>query len=305
MLGGAIGDALSAPAVTPGEASSDHPGRRGLLRYTGDTQMTLHVAQSLIECRGFDGAHMAAALAGGFAAEPWRGYGDGPSALLRRLGQALSSEKAGDDHSEETSFGGDMPAVRVAPVALFTCPRLPEAAWIGRQVALLTVTAPSGLDGAILQACALTLLLQVRPDVSPDMPRLLGMLRTPLHGSSLTEELDRLGRRLYSGRQPDRLVGDTADAGGDPVTAALLSFFRNSHSFGDVVTNAIGLGGTTAPTGTLAGALAGAYLGEESIPSSWRDHVDGAARLRDLADDLLDLAGRGISVRSARRLGGR
>jgi poly(ADP-ribose) glycohydrolase ARH3 len=38
--------------------------------YTDDTHMTLGVAESLVERRGFDGNHMAAVFARNFAAEP-------------------------------------------------------------------------------------------------------------------------------------------------------------------------------------------------------------------------------------------
>jgi len=39
----------------------------------------------------------------------------------------------------------------------------------------------------------------------------------------------------------------------------------------------------------MTGALAGAHLGEQAIPTAWRDHVEGGEQLRDLADALLEL----------------
>lgn len=305
LLGGAIGDAVEAALSGLRPRSPDHPGQllepASLLHYTGDTQMTLGVAQSLVECRGFDCAHMAARLAASFAAEPWRGYGSGPPELVQRLGQAVSSADTGDHGAEEGQIPADVPAVHVAPVALLTCPRLPEAAWLARQVALLTVTAPSRVDAAVLQACALTLLLQLTPQAAPDTPRLLGMLHTPLHGSPLVEELERLGQWLYSTEWRQRSAGTGQDLGDDPMSGALLAFFRTPQSFRTVVTYAIGLGAPAAQRGALAGALAGAYLGEDEIPSDWRDHMDGAQQMRHLADELFGLAMSGISVRSGRR----
>ncbi len=82
LLGVAVGDAIGAPfegevSAFPGSlerlGEPDSP-----LRYTDDTHMTLGVAESLVQRRGFDGAHMAAVFARNYAQEPWRGYGAGP-----------------------------------------------------------------------------------------------------------------------------------------------------------------------------------------------------------------------------------
>lgn len=307
LLGAAIGDALEAVLASSPPTSLDDVGQipepaSSVLRYTGDTQMMLGVAESLVECRRFDSAHMAARLAARLAAQPWRGYGGGPLELVRRLGQAVSSSHdTGDDASAERRLVADVPAAHVSPVALLTCPRLPEAAWLARQVALLTVRTPALVDAAVLQACALTLLLQLIPQTAPDTPRLLGMLRTPLHGSPLVEELERLGQWLYSAERLPRSAGPVENTGDNPMSGALLAFFRTPRSFRSVVTSSIRPGAAAARTGPLAGALAGAYLGEEEIPSGWRQHIDGAERIRTLADELFGLATSGISVRSGRR----
>jgi ADP-ribosylglycohydrolase len=51
--------------------------------------------------------------------------------------------------------------------------------------------------------------------------------------------------------------------------------------------------GDTDTIASMAGALAGAYLGESAISEDWREQVEGAGRLRALADELLLLARRG------------
>ena len=94
LLGVAVGDALGAPFEGSFQIDdvalkrlAHDPGR---MWYTDDTHMTLGVAESLVERRGFDGGHMAAVFARHFAAEPWRGYGAGPPQLFALLQQGIA-----------------------------------------------------------------------------------------------------------------------------------------------------------------------------------------------------------------------
>jgi poly(ADP-ribose) glycohydrolase ARH3 len=301
LVGAAVGDALGAPfegmATVPPATLSALGHARGPLRFTDDTHMTLGLAQSLVERRGFDGAHMAAAFARNFAAEPWRGYGAGPPEVFRRLEAGVPWDQAA-----RTLFGGDGSfgngaAMRVAPVALLTCPRLPETAWLARQTARITHAHPLGIEGAVLQACAITLLLQHSPAAPLDVARFLRMVQEPLEGPSYPEALDLIGRRLAAG---DRNAGPEFGHGvaaTEAVPAALYAFLRTPDSFAEVIRYAIGLGGDTDTIASMAGALAGAYLGEEAIPACWRGEVEGADELRRLADALLDLAAAGVRGR--------
>jgi poly(ADP-ribose) glycohydrolase ARH3 len=149
----------------------------------------------------------------------------------------------------------------------------------------------------VLQACAITLLLQHPSDAPLDVPRFLGMIRAPLHGSHYLDKLDLVAHLVYSGdRGAGRALGNGVFAE-EAVPAALHAFLRRPDSFADVVTYAIGLGGDTDTIAAMAGALAGAYLGEDGIPLRWREKVEGADELRRLADELLILATPGVRVR--------
>ncbi|MDP8977114.1 MAG: ADP-ribosylglycohydrolase family protein, partial [Actinomycetota bacterium] len=98
LLGVAAGDALGAPfegrarvhpAAVEAWARAEQP-----LRWTDDTLMTLGLARSLLECRGFDGAHMAATFAEDHAAQPWRGYGAGPPRIFAALREGAAWHEA-------------------------------------------------------------------------------------------------------------------------------------------------------------------------------------------------------------------
>lgn len=85
----------------------------------------------------------------------------------------------------------------------------------------------------------------------------------------------------------------------EAVPAALYAFLRHPESFTEAVLYALSLGGDTDTIASMTGALAGAYLGERAIPAVWRERVEGAARLRELADALLAIATRARGDRGA------
>ena len=92
LLGTACGDILGA-AVEGWPASAIHRqfgklhnflgGDRGFGCYTDDTQMTLALASSLVECGRVDAAHVSTKYAEFY--EPWRGYGGAAHTVMRAL----------------------------------------------------------------------------------------------------------------------------------------------------------------------------------------------------------------------------
>jgi poly(ADP-ribose) glycohydrolase ARH3 len=71
---------------------------------------------------------MAAIFAQNFAAEPWRGYGSGPPEIVRVFGEGVPWDEAATRLFGGRGSSGNGAAMRVQPVALFACPRLPAAA---------------------------------------------------------------------------------------------------------------------------------------------------------------------------------
>lgn len=296
FLGAALGDAMGAPYegvryVPPEELVGPErdPGR---LRYTDDTHMTIGVAESLIERGGFDGAHMASRLAENFAAEPWRGYGAGPPQVFRLLEQGVAWDRAGSMLFGGTGSFGNGAAMRMAPVALFAYPDLDEVADLARRAAVLTHTHELGVEGAVLQATAVAWVLGCSPDQPLRAEDLLQTLRPRTRSAQFREKLDRVGSLLAGGGPGEvvRELGHGTEAP-DSVPTALLAFLRHPQSFAETVHFAISLGGDTDTIASMAGALAGAYLGEEAVPEAWRGRVEDDERLRRLADGLL-VAGR-------------
>jgi len=295
MLGVAVGDALGAPFE--GMGMVNHAGLErleaepGPLRYTDDTHMTLGMAESLLERRGFDGEHMAMTFARNYRQEPWRGYGAGPPQVFRLLAQGITWDQAGSTLFGGTGSFGNGAAMRVTPAALVYYRHPQSVVSVAAQSALITHSHELGIEGAILQACAIAYLVQWDPGTPFNPAALLRLLEGVAPSPEFRRKLKRMVTLL-----PRAPLGEVTKEMGngiaahEAVPAALYAFLRNPNSFSKAVLYAISLGGDTDTIASMAGALSGAYLGESAIPLLWREEVESASRLRELADQLLELA---------------
>lgn len=289
LIGTAVGDALGAPVEGHRSVPStyldsilDDPPN---LSYTDDTAMTFGVAESLVARDGFDGAHMAEAMADRYGKEPWRGYGSGPPRVFARLARGIPWDQAATHLFEGEGSYGNGAAMRVAPVALYAHPSLDRTAEIARQSATITHTHPVGIDGAVMQAVAVAALLSTTTsDSLTDLPRLV---TSHVETAVFRDKLRFIDR--HAGIRPiDELAatlgtGIAADAS---VPTALACFLTHPDDFAAAVTAAISLGGDTDTIAAMTGALSGAYHGYTSIPGAWQV-VEGADELIALADLLV------------------
>jgi poly(ADP-ribose) glycohydrolase ARH3 len=301
LVGAAVGDALGARfeganRVYPEDLVAirtrlerERPIR---LRWTDDTAMTIGLAESLIERRGFDGAHVAAVFARHHAAEPWRGYGAGPPRIFAMLERGVPwDEAAASMYGGSGSFGNGA-AMRVSPAGLFAHRDLEEVAEVARGSAVVTHTHPLGVEGAVLQAVAVALLVR-RPEGEPlDPVGFTAALVPHVREPEFEERLEAIPELLADGSGGEveevvRRLGNGIEAHRS-VPTALLAFLRHPTSFVDAALAAIGFGGDADTIGSMAGALAGAHLGWEAIPEVWREGVEAAERLVELADGLLE-----------------
>lgn len=289
LVGTAVGDALGAPVEGHPRVSHDYletllddPPN---LTYSDDTVMTFGVAESLVACGRFEGAHMAQTFADRYGKEPWRGYGAGPPQVFARLARGIPWDEAA-----KTMFGGEGSygngaAMRAAPVALYAYPSQHRAAEIAHQTALITHTHPGGIDGAVCQAVAITALLGQTSTNGPS--EITSVLLSHVQTSVFRNKLMFIDRHIG-----DRPLDEMANVLGTGIAApasvptALACFLAHPDSFTDAVTAAVSLGGDTDTIAAMTGALAGARHGYTAIPEQWRA-VEDASQLISLADSLL------------------
>jgi poly(ADP-ribose) glycohydrolase ARH3 len=85
--------------------------------YSDDTHMTIGVAESLIQSKGFEGQHMANTFIKNYELEPYGGYGLGPPNVFKMMKQGMPWKEL-DKLLYPGGLFGNGSAMRVAPIEL-------------------------------------------------------------------------------------------------------------------------------------------------------------------------------------------
>jgi poly(ADP-ribose) glycohydrolase ARH3 len=295
LLGVALGDAIGASREGHRMAAQHETGlvdlTSGSLRYTDDTHMTIGIAESLVECRGFDGAHMAGRFVDNYVKEPWRGYGPGPPRVFRLIAGGQAWDKAAEHIYAGGSFGNGA-AMRVAPVGLFCWNNHALLRDGARMSSIITHSHPLGIAGATLQAMAVALAVAQDPseplDTSSFISRLMDVATEDVYRSKISNFPSLL--ECPDDRQ------DVVDQLGHGIEAfnsvptAIFCFLSHPRDFASTVTYAISLGGDTDTIASMAGAICGACLGVSAIPHNWQERLENRDYISYLADQLWQVA---------------
>jgi poly(ADP-ribose) glycohydrolase ARH3 len=254
--------------------------------FTDDTEMTLAFTVSLIERGTLDPKHCAATYARFFAAEPRRGYGPAVSKVLAMLEAGRDYRHTGRAVYPEGSFanGG---AMRIAPVGLAF--RSAEDAVLRRAVELAllcTHVHPDAVDGAFIQAKAVSELARRVDPAGLDVTRFLSSLQSMAESTVLREKLGIVLQAHLRGWRDDELLSAVCTPNeygeqfqihaAEAVACALWAFACSPHQPEECLIRAVGLGGDTDTIGTMAGALAGALHGRSWMPCRWFDQMENA-----------------------------
>ncbi|UCD85008.1 MAG: ADP-ribosylglycohydrolase family protein [Deltaproteobacteria bacterium] len=301
VLGTFVGDALGRPfeGAPPGKGWTENGEEiervfSGV--YTDDTEMTLILAESLLECKGLDTARLAMRFSRG--CHPERGYAWGAIRCLKAIAQGVAWHQAAQIVFPDGSFGNGA-AMRVAPVGVFFHDDFYQLRKAAHDQALITHSHPLGVGGAILQAAAIAVATRADPRENPRGETFIESVRGAVGNISkdYLQVLDDVETLLYSDPKPEPLqialnLGHEVTAPRS-VPAALYAFLRSNLSFREVVIGAISLGGDADTIGAMAGAVAGAYHGVSGIPERWMEQLENGERGRDfalgLAESLFEL----------------
>lgn len=292
ILGLAVGDATGAPfeGMPATAIHYDFGGARraierpvlDLLAYTDDTQMTIGVLETLIDCGEIDVDTLVTRFAANY--HPDRGYGQG----ARRILEAMAS--GGDWRSiARTIFpGGSLgngAAMRVAPVGLLFHEDLDRVADEATKSALPTHQHLVGVDGARILALAVA--LAVQSDGPFDRIKFFDVLIRYAATEEFRSQLERAA--ALSPRDSVEHLGHSLEAHRSVVTA-IACFAFDPDDYATVIARAIDLGDDADTLAAMAGACAGARLGLAAVPpqliSRLEDGPQGRSYLMELARRL-------------------
>jgi len=294
LVGAAIGDGLGARregrGMTRSEDVDSLAERLEHLVYTDDTHMTIGIAESLIESKGFNGEHMTQTFIKNYEAEPWRGYGPGPPRIFWMIKRGEAWYSAANKLYQGGSLGNGS-AMRVAPVGLLYSNNPEKLLEIAHKSSSITHSHELGKEGAALQACAVALALNTPSDENIDKENFLFKLRNFIQNQSYKEKISQI-RELLGEQDRAKVVTVLGNGIEAPrsVPTAVYCFLRQPKSYKDTVTYAISLGGDTDTIAAMAGAISGAHLGIEAIPEEWKAKLENRDYIEALAEKLWQFA---------------
>lgn len=298
LLGLACGDALGRPVEfrTPAAIEAEYGRVTEMLgdgtygkppgTVTDDTEMTLCIARSLVDCGGFDGADVARRFVEWYDSGPFDiGLMTADSLALVREGEAW--EDAGRRVWERRAEGqnaGNGSVMRCVPYAL---------AYRESPDALAEVS------------CASSEITHADPRCTAGCALLNEVVRRLVCGESDPDDVvsDALSAIDARDRVPDelwtRVAGLPEET--DPETLGYSGYVLatlesglyhalSADSFEEAVVEAVNEGDDADTVGAVTGAVAGARFGVEAVPDRWADELAEREELLRLADHLVELA---------------
>ena len=253
-------------------------------QWTDDTSMALCLAESLVECGGFDAADQMQRYV------RWRreGYLSSTGSCFsigNTVRAALSRfEQRGDPYAGSTDprSAGNGSLMRLAPVPMFFAADAAEAVAMAAESSRTTHGAKEAVD-----ACRYFAGLLVGALRGVDKETLLSAGYCPAEDlwerDPLADKIAAIADRSFKDRDPPDIRGTGYVV--ESLEAALWAFHR-SDSFREGALLAVNLGDDADTTAAIYGQLAGAHYGSQTIPARWRNNLAMAPEITSLADHL-------------------
>lgn len=291
LFGIALGDALGWPAEPLTlEQIRARFGPQGIVElpepalFTDDTQMTLAVAEALIDAGDQDLEGLMNAVSGRFVEwlqnpESYRAPGASCLYGAGQLHRGVPWREAGKPGSK-----GCGAAMRVAPIGYLYQHDLPRLREVAAASALTTHRHPAAEVGAVAGAYLVKLALDQSPPTD-----FVQLLKKEIQGS--VPDVDQaLGRLDQAMQMPDPTLALVHIGGGwvaeEAVLGALFCFLQHPRDYVAAVRLAANTSGDSDSLAALTGGISGAYLGIGALPPAWVDRIEKGAYLKDVAQRL-------------------
>jgi ADP-ribosyl-[dinitrogen reductase] hydrolase len=260
-------------------------------QWTDDTSMALCLAESLIECQGFDPTDQMRRYV--------RWWHEGYLSSTGRCFDIGGTTRAALSRFEETQepycgstdprSAGNGSIMRLAPVPLAYAQKAEPAIEFAAASSRTTHGAATAVD-----ACRYLAGLIVGAVNHVPKDELLSDHYCPIPGywdeHPLVSEIDEIAAGSFKHREPPEIKGTGYVV--RSLEAALWAFDR-STTFRQGCLLAVNLGDDADTTGAVYGQLAGAFYGEWGIPEAWRAKLALRDTIESMAEQLVALAGAG------------
>ena len=311
MVGTAMGDALgrALESMTPhrirrryGYVTELIPcrgylsGPKGTL--TDDTEMTLSLAQSIVDNAGVDPRDIAERFM--YWGLIGRGMGSATRAACERIAQGAPWSEAG------SASAGNGAAMRSTPIALASPFDMNSLRRTAAETTVITHADPTAVASSVVMAYVTAFLVNTSTG-ELDLDELLAGIDAVLDGiDDPPREQRKPGRRVTLSDRIHEVftmrhmsveaIYDVTYNGGfvlESLPAAIGAFIANHNDPERTITDAVNGGYDADTVAAMAGSFAGAYHGFSRLPTRWARDIEFLSGLVGIADDLAALVGVG------------
>lgn len=289
LLGLASGDALGRPLEfksadridrqygTVSEMLADGTHGKPAGTVTDDTELALRIARSLVENERFDGQDVADRFLEWFETDPFD-IGLMTADALREYGRGTDWRSAGQEvwqHRNEGSNAGNGSVMRCAPYAIAFADGPDTLQRVSKQSSAITHYDQRCQYGCVVLNQTIAGYLNGRDDPLTDA-------LAQVEGDAPDELVETL--RLV----PDLIDESDLETSGYVVHTLQTALYDGltADSAEEAIVSAVNRGGDTDTIGAVAGAVAGARFGKESLPDRWLETIEYREDLSLLARTL-------------------
>lgn len=318
LIGAAIGDALGAPLEMMSKeeifrtygridkfvrATASHQNRYLIPgQYTDDTQLTLALAKSIIDRKGFSPENFAGKLIAWYEGSDKRSAGKATLKACKALSKGIPYDRSGVKGSM-----GNGTAMRASPLGLFysLSPNQPLSRNFAKACHDSTIITHDDSRAVAATAAIARSVLYLKGaegefNVEDFLTQVIGFTEfvetheEKIRGNRISDNLttrlhNLLNLKNTSFERGAREIGNSSLVL-ESVPLAIFSFLKSPESFETAVENAANSGGDADTIASMAGALSGAYNGLNKIPERYKESLESLSEITSIANKLFEAA---------------
>jgi ADP-ribosyl-[dinitrogen reductase] hydrolase len=257
-------------------------------QWTDDTSMALCLAESLIECRGFDPHDQVTRYV-----KWWREGRLSSTGTCFDIGNTVSAalrhfERTGEPFSgsDDPRSAGNGSIMRLAPVPMLYWRDIEQAMTLSGESSRTTHQAQECIDACRFMGAALAFLIAGAP-LEDALSTARELMAETCTDRPLSPAVASIARGDYRTMEPPAIQGTGYVI--ESLRAALWALER-ADSFESAVLAAVNLGDDADTTGAVCGQFAGALYGYDRIPARWRQRITMHDEILGMADRLYELS---------------
>ncbi len=254
-------------------------------QYTDDTLMSIALATSLIEKRGFDQEHVGTQYLAWMESGNTRGIGGTTHKALTRIKNGASVLESGVTHNDGKEASGNGTAMRASPIGLWYRKDPEKLLEVAMLDASITHNAFEPKMGSIAVALGTALLASGTYTTHEALETTLDIVSDSIVKAKLSLAL----KHIEMGTDHFEALAQIGVNGYVPETVGAAFYCLGAtDNYKDAVVLAVKAGGDTDTTAAICGAMAGTLYGLEGIPSEYKDKVENFELLQSLTDELVN-----------------